>query len=521
MTTPLRSATDDQLDALFGRWLAIEAEGMANRATGATTMVQRVSARLAGRRRSRFVLLAAAALLVAAAIVGAAIGGSILLRRLQPPTSFGNVVPCSASAENRLMWWRRDEPNGWTETSVEPDGRLLIEVTIVDGQSPPITVRRLSPAGIERITAEVLGAGVPDGCRTVYSASTGRSISLAGAGHTIEVAWGPSAGGRRPPNPDDEALVNRLGDRLDNLDAWLPADAWIDPVERPYVADRWIVIVQQRVHQRTEPVGRDPDGVVLPDGSTVTAFGQSAPGTPPGPPTAVDQTRDRCAEVSDAEANSMLALFKRVGAVSVSEEGHAWLFTVRAAVPYDVVFFLNPVRPDWSSCFAGLADESPAASTLSGLGDPCKDLPTPAAQAIMGNGLMRADTQLAERAGGGRGLIDGASCGYSVHQDAPIFDAVTIAIYARDDVGDAEAGALAVSMLGDETPEAIRGGWSLYANGCTGPAAVCPPSVILARAPLLYLIDTPTRFRDDDARRIAAAIATSVDARPSAAPGPD
>jgi hypothetical protein len=241
-----------------------------------------------------------------------------------------------------------------------------------------------------------------------------------------------------------------------------------------------------------------------------------------GPPTAADQSRGRCGEVSDAEANSMLALFKRVGALSVSEDGHAWLFTVRAAMPYDVVFFLNPVRPDWSSCgFAGVADETPPASTSSGLGDPCKDLPTAAARAIMGDGLMRADTQVAEPASAGRGLIDGASCGYSVHQDAPIFDAVTIAIYARDDVGDAEAGALAASILGDETPEAIGGGWSLYANGCTGPAPVCPPSLILARAPLLYLIDTPTRFRDDDARRIAAAIATGVDARPSAAPGSD
>jgi hypothetical protein len=310
-----------------------------------------------------------------------------------------------------------------------------------------------------------------------------------------------------------------LGDRLDGLDVWLPADAWIDPVERTYVADRWIVTVQQRVHQGTDRLGPDPDGVVLPGGSTVTEFGQPAPGTPLGPPTAVDQNRDRCAEVSDADARSMLALFKRVGAVSVSEQGTAWLFTVRAAVPYDVAFFLNPVRPDASSCgFAGVADETPAASTSSGLGDPCKDLPTAAAQAIMGNGLMRADTHVAEPAIEGLGLPGGSSCGYSIHQDSPVFDALTVAIYERDDVTEAEAGALAGSMLGDTTSEPLGGGRSLYSNGCTGSAQVCPPSVMLARAPLLYLIDTPTRYRDDDARRIAAAIAASVDARPSPAP---
>ena len=96
---------------------------------------------------------------------------------------------------------------------------------------------------------------------------------------------------------------------------------------------------------------------------------------------------------------------------------------------------------------------------------------------------------------------------------------MTVAVYGRDDVSDAEASALAGSMLGDTTPEPLLGeGWSLYSNGYTGPAQVCPPSVMLARAPLLYLIDTPTRYRDDDARRIAAAIATSVDARPSLAP---
>jgi hypothetical protein len=188
-------------------------------------------------------------------------------------------------------------------------------------------------------------------------------------------------------------------------------------------------------------------------------------------------------------------------------------------VPYDVVFLLIPVTPTVSSCgFAGVADETPAASTSSGLGDPCTDLPTAAARAIMGKDLTRADTQVAEPTIEGRGLPGGTSCGYSVHFDSPVFDALTIAIYARDDVTDAEAGALAGSMLGDATPEALGDGWSLYANGCTGPAQVCPPSVMLARAPLLYLIDTPTRYRDDDARRIAAALAASVDARPSPAP---
>jgi hypothetical protein len=514
MTTPLRTPTDDQLDALFGRWLAIEAEAKATRAMGATTMVPRVSARVAGRRRSRLVLLAAAALLVAAAIVGAAIGGSILLRRLQPPTPFGNVVPCSASAESRVIWWRRDDVNGSTETSIEPDGRLLVEVMPVDGQSPPITERRLSPAGIERIASEILGSGIPDGCRSVYAASPSRSFGLARAGHNLQVAWGASDGGRRPPDPDDAALVNRLGDRLDHLDAWLPADAWINPVERPYVADRWIVLVQQMVHQGTEPVGPDPSGIVMPDGSSVAEFGQPAPGTPAGPPTSVDQDRQRCAEVTDAEAKSMVALFKRVGAV----QGNGWLFTVRATVPYDVAFLLNPVTPTLSSCgFGDVAASTPPASLPPALVDPCRDLPTAAARTIMGKDLIRDDSQVTAPLAAG--LPGGTACGYSVHFDSPIFDALTLAIYARNDVTDTEAATLAGSMLGDAKTDDLGTGWSLYSNGCTGPAQVCPPSVILTRGPLLYLIDTPTRFGDGDARRIAAAIAASVDARSPGAPG--
>ena len=98
-----------------------------------------------------------------------------------------------------------------------------------------------------------------------------------------------------------------------------------------------------------------------------------------------------------------------------------------------------------------------------------------------------------------------------MHHDSPVFDVVTVSVFIRTDVSDAEAREMADTMLGDGSPEPLAGGWSLYSNGCTGPANVCPPSVMLARAPILYLIDTPTRFRDADARQIAAAIAASVD----------
>ena len=89
---------------------------------------------------------------------------------------------------------------------------------------------------------------------------------------------------------------------------------------------------------------------------------------------------------------------------------------------------------------------------------PLRSSGLPAAQAIMGNDLMRADTQVAEPTTEGRGLQGGTSCGYSIHHDSPVFDALTVAVYGRDDVSDAEAGALAGSMLGDTTPEPLGEG---------------------------------------------------------------
>jgi len=186
---------------------------------------------------------------------------------------------------------------------------------------------------------------------------------------------------------------------------------------------------------------------------------------------------------------------------------------VRSALPYDVAFALSPITPSASTCHSTfLAQPTPTRAPAAQAGDPCANLSPEAVQRIMGEKAFRADRPLALQAIGG-GLPGGTGCAFAVHHDNPVFDAVTVAVYIRTDVADTEVREIADSMLGDGSPEPLAGGWSLYSNGCTGPARVCPPSVMLARAPILYLIDTPTRFRDADARQIAAAIAASVDGK--------
>ena len=66
------------------------------------------------------------------------------------------------------------------------------------------------------------------------------------------------------------------------------------------------------------------------------------------------------------------------------------------------------------------------------------------------------------------------------------------------------------AMFGRVAAERADDGWTLYANGCHGPATTCGPSVAVAKEPYFVTIMTPQETDDLVARRLASLMISNV-----------
>jgi hypothetical protein len=368
--TPTKPLNDDQLDAMLGRYLRAEAEVIGVRAAGeriATDALRRRVGRPAKRRS--WMLLAAAVLLTSAAALGLAVGSATLRDEADStaprPSSVTSAIRTGGECEGSVpgTWvvyghWR-DELGRATELVIHEDGSVIRRVDPSDWEQGPLTVRVLTPSGVDLVRSAVVD-GVDGGCATIRVPDArphtvvARGRTLSGVGDLAGFTWGmPFEPPLLPATAEHQQIVTTLGERIEDLAAWLPPSAWVDPIERPYVG-QWLIDIQQRYRgpDASEPAGPDPTGTdLIADPQIFATYGRKVLGTPDGPPTeAMTVAPERC-QLSDAErAADIRSELERSGALPPSAATPGWRYTVPADPAYDVIVQLVALRPGELSC---------------------------------------------------------------------------------------------------------------------------------------------------------------------------
>jgi hypothetical protein len=467
-------------------------------------------------------------LVLAAALV---VGAALLLQREPPPTpsaargcpstlADGQVAEVSLSREG-LAGPNDSDPPAGVVLRLYDDGLLITSgygrtQRQVEAGESGMTARRLSPSGMALLTGAIEQGAFGAGCNDRYVDRPTVTVTLRSAdGGVAGARWGNEHFVRRM-TPAELAVVTGLESSLLDLDAWLPADAWIDATERAYAPQRWELNVQQ---SDIESLGRgevDPrvgtDGMTLPDGRSLLELGepylQPAQGDG-GPP----EVRGRCAVVDSAEAESIRQAFK-AGGLPVYNQ-HWWL--------RDAAVRINPLRPDQDGCLQLLGrEEGPqptptATATVGDLGaiDPCSHFsPTiiEAAQAQRGPAPGPLPESLWDEWLSPLGP-EYRTCRYASDEPDRSWAAVTVDSRTAPTSTD-RARELVHALFGDEAAEIDAGGRRAWTNGCQGgDLRACTPAIAISDEPyfVVVLVQDPFSIEPPDgidswARTLAEAI---------------
>ena len=376
--TPTKPLSDDQLDAMLGRYLRAEAEVVGGRAAGERITTDALRRRVGGpAARRSWMLLAAALLLTSAAALGLAVGSATLREEADStaprPSSVTSAIRTGRACETSLpgTWivfarWE-DDAGRQNELVIHEDGAVYERVDPGPWERGALTVRLLTPAGVELVREAVLssveGQGCPEvrvpGARPhhVVARSAGDGGSVAG------VDWGmPWEAPLLAATTEHQAIATTLGERLEDLAAWLPSSAWVDATARPYVG-QWLVNIQQRYRSpdSTAPAGGDPDGTIADHSKAFGPYGRTGhrharwptdrrvPGRRRALP---DHRRQSAAEIRDDLA--------RTGAVPPAGIEPGWRYTVQGDPTYDVIVQLVALRPGELSCLDWRSDAAEA-----------------------------------------------------------------------------------------------------------------------------------------------------------------
>jgi hypothetical protein len=260
------SMYEDTLAARFGALapepLAGDWKDVLDRAGRARQGRRRLADSLQSRRRRQLVVLAAVALMV---VVGAASALAVRAYVLDqgivglPLVGAPPSTPKKGELVFSFVFAHTGGDPGRFSVRVYADGRLVSErigdpslaPTDEHRNSTGILERRLTPEGVELVTAEVVSTGLVDhdlhltDGQGLYSGH----IEFRAAGQVVHVTWGFGTWRgvpgpdviRETPTPDQENALRRLDDRLADLASWLPASAWKDPQNKAFVPSGYSV----------------------------------------------------------------------------------------------------------------------------------------------------------------------------------------------------------------------------------------------------------------------------------------
>ena len=247
-----------RFDALAPEPLASSWEDVLDRAGRAPQGRRRFAASLQSRRRRQLVVVAAVALVV---VVGAA--SALAVRALVFHQGIVGLPPVGAAPstpkKGELVFsfgfaHTFGDPGNFT-LSVYADGRLVwqrigdysLAPTDEHRNSTGLLERRLTPAGVELVRAEVVSTELVDDDLHLTGGQGlhfGGHIDFRTADRVVHVTWGDFPGPdvvRDTPTPDQANALRRLDARLADLESWLPASAWKDPQTRAFVPSGYSV----------------------------------------------------------------------------------------------------------------------------------------------------------------------------------------------------------------------------------------------------------------------------------------
>jgi hypothetical protein len=368
--TPTKPLTDDQLDAMLVRFLDAQADVVGGRARGERITADMLRRRVGGASTRRpWILLAAALLLTSAAAVGLTVGAATLREATASPqpSSLPSAIRTGGECDVSMpgTWvvyanWQGEQARP-TQLVVHEDGSVTRSVDPSDWEQGPLTIRILTQAGVELVRTAVADGIDGHGCATIRvpDARPHRVVARSGLTGThyqtlSGFSWGlPYEPPLQAATAEHQQVVTALGERIEDLASWLPRDAWVDPVERPYVG-QWLVDVMQqyRSPDSPAPAGPDPTGLdSFANPATFESFGRKVIGTPDGPPTAAMTVAPERCQVSDAEwAAEVRDELQQSGALPPTADAPGWRYTVPGNPSYDVVIQLVALRLGEFSC---------------------------------------------------------------------------------------------------------------------------------------------------------------------------
>lgn len=221
------------------------------------------------------------------------------------------------------------------------DGRVIVpgaQVAIFPGPALPATnVRRLTEAGIQAVLNEVartalFGASVEfrgaqncvmDASDTVFTLHAhGREVTVTVYGlGTLDPA--NACPGFSSAEAAAHRVLQHLGDRLTNLEAWLPAGAWAETMWRPYQPTALRLLVRNSDADPPDGIGIGYALLDWPDSADPAAFGDFS-----------SFAGQRCGVVSGQRAQDWYAALSGANQLTrFVKDGHRYQVTVRLMLP--------------------------------------------------------------------------------------------------------------------------------------------------------------------------------------------
>lgn len=312
------------------------------------------------RRRRLLVVLAAVALIV---VLGAASAFAVraVVRAVQgivgvAPEGATPSSPARGEFVLGFSFGHTDGDQGRFDLSVYADGRVIwrrlgdyfLPVTDEHRNGTGLLERRLTPEGVELVRAEVVSTGLVDRDLDLQGDVEGLHfgrIEFRSGERVVVVTWrdslDPHWNEANRPTPEQASALIRLDARLSDLASWLPASAWVDAEDKPFVPSGYTVC-----YQGAKGVGLTGLFALLPPAAARLLRAQE---NTPRPYTILDGTFARwCSELTNDEARALERILDDAGVSSVKDlMGLAYgAFDVPYVDPTEFSVDFSANRPD-------------------------------------------------------------------------------------------------------------------------------------------------------------------------------
>ena len=427
-----------------------------------------------------------AALLLLGALAAGAVGGLLRNDRDDPsdlsdraPFAFAGPMsrPCNTSLPDQIVLRVRgnaslDAPEPF-ERTVYADGLVVDALSAEMGGSfntmeAPRSARQLASGSLVMLI-EAVTETAPT-CRS-FPFDGYASIEARGESGSHVIQFGPDPFEPRVTSEEEASAAKRTLDMLLAPDMGIPASGWADGDWVAYEPDRWRFSLA--FSPRGEREAPPADGIVLPDGSSLRAFGESA---------VADAYGSRCVVRDAEEARQIASILTAAMGDLATEMAGQWQFADDDGLIYVTAAGLLPHETDCVTEDPGLAPSTPvpaASAEVSGappFDDACSYLaPADIAEVI---GPLAGDM---ERHPGWS--ADWHMCWFPVEADAIVL------VSTRHPVPSEHAREQAELLFGlsDLKPQALDGG-ELFSNGCGATDGSCRAAVAISAEPHFVVI---------------------------------